>query len=444
MLHALELSTDPKFIYRIWSCQLRIKFLAMEDQVEGVKVLQVCTVAPSKGATTNSSTPITSLPLTFFDLLWLRSPPVERLFFYQLPNPTISFFDTILPNLKHSLSLTLQHFLPLAGSITWPQDSPHPIINYVPGNAVSFTVAESTTDNFTTLCSNTCEASQRHPLIPHLATSHEQASLMALQVTLFPGSGFSIGIATHHAAMDGKASTLFLKAWAYVCSNNLTESSLLSLPKHLTPFYDRSMIKDATGMGSMYVQTWLNIGGPNNRSMKVWDLGGGNATLNESVRGSFELTSSHIQQLKRHAKPKLKENAHVSTFSVTCAYVLQCLVKAEQPKTEGVAFSFSVDCRSRLEPPVPSTYFGNCIVGHKIMDGQRSFWEMMVSWMLLKGWMKLWRSWRTECWVRQWLCLQWWELGGIIEYIQLQGHQDLRCIVLILDGEDLRRWIWHL
>jgi len=351
----------------------------MEDQVEGVKVLQVCTVAPSQGATTNSSTPITSLPLTFFDLLWLRSPPVERLFFYQLPNPTISFFDTILPNLKHSLSLTLQHFLPLAGSITWPQDSPHPIINYVPGNAVSFTVAESTTDNFTTLCSNTCEASQRHPLIPHLATSHEQASLMALQVTLFPGSGFSIGIATHHAAMDGKASTLFLKAWAYVCSNNLTESSLLSLPKHLTPFYDRSMIKDATGMGSMYVQTWLNIGGPNNRSMKVWDLGGGNATLNESVRGSFELTSSHIQQLKRHAKPKLKENAHVSTFSVTCAYVLQCLVKAEQPKTEGVAFSFSVDCRSRLEPPVPSTYFGNCIVGHKIMDGQRSFWEMMVS-----------------------------------------------------------------
>ncbi|CAJ1947124.1 unnamed protein product [Sphenostylis stenocarpa] len=119
----------------------------------------------------------------------------------------------------------------------------------------------------------------------------------------------------------------------------------------------------------MYVKSWLNFGGPNNRSTKVWDLGGANATSTESIRGSFELTSSNIQQLKQHAKSKLKEDANVSTFSVTCAYVLHCLVKAEQPKANGVAFLFSVDCRSRLEPPLPSTYFGNCIIGHKVMDG---------------------------------------------------------------------------
>ncbi|QCD92704.1 phenolic glucoside malonyltransferase 1-like [Vigna unguiculata] len=337
-------------------------------EVTGVKVVEVCSVAPSE--TTNCSTP-TSLSLTFFDVLWLRSPPVERVFFYQLPNTTtISFSHTILPNLKHSLSLTLQHFLPLAGTITWPQESPHPIINYVPGNAVSFTVAESTVD-FNMLCSDTCQASLRHPLIPHLPTSDEQASVMALQVTLFPGSGFSIGITTHHAAMDGKASTLFLKAWAYVCSNILTESSFSSLPKHLAPFYDRSMIKDTTGMGAMYLKSWLNMGGPNNRSMKVWDLGGVNAMSAESVRGSFELTSSNIRQLKQHAKSKLNEDAHVTTFSVACAYALQCLVKAEEPKTEGVAFLFSVDCRSRLETPLPSTYFGNCIIGHKVMGGTK-------------------------------------------------------------------------
>ncbi|WVZ14415.1 hypothetical protein V8G54_011981 [Vigna mungo] len=314
-----------------------MKFLAMEE-ARSVKVVEVCSVAPSEAAaaTTNCSTP-TSLSLTFFDLLWLRSPPVERVFFYQLPNTTISFFDTILPNLKLSLSLTLQHFLPLAGTITWPLESPHPIINYVPGNAVSFIIAESTTD-FNMLCSNTCQASLLHPLIPHLPTSDEQASVMALQVTLFPGSGFSIGITTHHAATDGKATTLFLKAWAYVCSNNFTESSFSSLPKHLTPFYDRSMIKDTKGIGAMYLQSWLNIGGPNNRSMKVWDLGGVNAMSAESVRGSFELTSSNIRQLKQHAKSKLDENAHVSTYSVACAYVLQCLVKAEQPKTDGDSY----------------------------------------------------------------------------------------------------------
>ncbi|KAG4911721.1 hypothetical protein AAZX31_19G028300 [Glycine max] len=351
----------------------KVEVLRAMEQPTSVKVLEFCSLAPPQKTTTTNPTTPTSLPLTFFDLLWLRSPPVERLFFYEFPNQTISFFDTILPNLKHSLSLTLQHFLLLAGTITWPLDSPHPIINYVPGNVVSLTIAESNND-FNVLCSNTCDASLRNPLIPHLNTSNEEASVMALQLTLFPNHGFCLGISTHHAAMDGKASTLFLKAWAYACSNNtnLTEQSLsssLSLPQHLTPFYDRSMIKDTTGIGAMYLNSWLNIGGPNNRSMKVWDLGGANAVTNEAIRGSFELTPSNIQKLKQHAKSKLKENnAHVSTYSVTCAYVLQCLVKTEQPKANGVAFLFSVDCRARLEPPIPSTYFGNCIIGRRVMD----------------------------------------------------------------------------
>ena len=85
-----------------------ISFLAMEKATR-VKILEICLVSPPQEKTTTQ----TSLSLTFFELLWLRLPPVERLFFYEFPNQTISFFDTILPNLKHSLSLTLQHFLPL-------------------------------------------------------------------------------------------------------------------------------------------------------------------------------------------------------------------------------------------------------------------------------------------------------------------------------------------
>ena len=189
----------------------KVEVLRAMEQPTSVKVLEFCSLAPPQKTTTTNPTTPTSLPLTFFDLLWLRSPPVERLFFYEFPNQTISFFDTILPNLKHSLSLTLQHFLLLAGTITWPLDSPHPIINYVPGNVVSLTIAESNND-FNVLCSNTCDASLRNPLIPHLNTSNEEASVMALQLTLFPNHGFCLGISTHHAAMDGKASTLFLKA----------------------------------------------------------------------------------------------------------------------------------------------------------------------------------------------------------------------------------------
>src|ERR1044072_7810936 len=205
------------------------------------RIVQVCTVEPlhELGATPSTTIP-TSLPFTFFDLFWLRFPPVDCLYFYHFQHSTSSFFDSLLPSLKHSLSITLQHYLPFAGNITWPLDSSKPIINYVPGDALSFTVAESSAD-FNLLCSDRCEAAQRHHLITHLTTSHEKASVMAVQVTLFPNSGFCIGLTTHHAAFDGKSSTSFMKSWAYVCSNlgkQGSSSSLLSLPEDLSPSFD--------------------------------------------------------------------------------------------------------------------------------------------------------------------------------------------------------------
>ncbi|RDX83123.1 Phenolic glucoside malonyltransferase 2, partial [Mucuna pruriens] len=329
------------------------------------KVIQVCSVAPLHEPTPSTVVP-TSLPLTFFDLLWLRFPPVQRLFFYPFPHPTSSFLHSLLPSLKHSLSLTLQHFLPFSGTITWPSHSSKPIINYVPGDAVSFTVAESN-ENFNNLCSHLCEATKRYRLTPHLNTSHDKASLLALQVTVFPNAGFCIGITTHHAAFDGKSSTMLIKSWAYICSNlqrpSVTPS--LSLPDHLTPFFDRSPIRDPSGIGEAYVDTWQKNDGPNNRSLEAWESL--METTSDAVKGLFELTPSQIQKLKQDANSKVKTNVQLSTFSVTCAYVLTCLVKAEQPKEDDVLFIFSVDCRSRLDPPIPATYFGNCVAGKRVV-----------------------------------------------------------------------------
>jgi hypothetical protein len=152
----------------------------MAQQEEPFKVVEVCNVEPFDEPTKHSQSAPTSLPLTFFDLLWLRFPPVEYLYFYELTKSTTFFYETLLPNLKHSLSLTLQHFLPLAGNITWPIDSSKPIINYVRGDSVSFTVVESKS-SFKDISSHHCEASQRHHLIPLLKTCHEKASLISIQ-----------------------------------------------------------------------------------------------------------------------------------------------------------------------------------------------------------------------------------------------------------------------
>ncbi|KEH25130.1 putative isoflavone-7-O-beta-glucoside 6''-O-malonyltransferase [Medicago truncatula] len=338
----------------------------MAQHEESFKVVQNCNIEPLIDTTKPFPSP-TSLPLTFFDLLWLRFPPVERLFFYELTNSTTFFYETLLPNLKHSLSLTLQHFLPLVGNITWPSDSSKPIINYVKGDSISFNVVESKA-SFKDLSSHHCEASKRHHLIPLLKNSHEKASLLAIQVTLFPNNGFCIGITTHHAALDGKSSTTFMKSWSYVaCSNSNLDSSFLSLPENLTPLFDRSLIEDHhSGISEAYVDALMKHGGPNNRSLKIMNFS--SPMKHDVVKSLFELTPSNIQKLKEHGKNDMKMNViNLSTFLVTSAYVLACLVKAQQPKVEKVIFIFAIDCRSRLDPSISTMYIGNCIAGKKIV-----------------------------------------------------------------------------
>ncbi|MED6162399.1 hypothetical protein PIB30_070100 [Stylosanthes scabra] len=334
-----------------------------------MRVHEVYKVRPSSQTTTT-----TTLPLTYFDLIWPRLPPVQCLFFYEFPNPTISFFDSVVPNLKRSLELTLQHFFPLAGNIiTCPQHSPVPTITYVPQqDSVSLTICESN-DDFDQIYSDFCEISKRHRLLPSLSVSDDdKTSLLALQVTFFPNSGFSIGITANHAAVDGKSSAVFLHAWAYTCSKIMQNPSLppISLPEILTPFNDRSVIKDPKGLAQSFVDTWMNLFRPNNRS--IWETNNNNneeaQSNNESIKGVFKLKPSHIEKLKNYAKSKTGI-ARVSTFSVITAYSLSCLVKTEQPEiNEEVVLVFPVDFRSRLEAEIPPTYFGNCILPRLVFE----------------------------------------------------------------------------
>ncbi|KAJ0432402.1 putative anthocyanin 6''-O-malonyltransferase [Helianthus annuus] len=113
-----------------------------------------------------------SLPLTFFDITWLLSPPSHHLFFYHFPHSKSHFMETIVPNLKHSLSITLQHYFPFASNlVVFPNDSTFtkkPVIRHVEGDSVAVTFAESTLD-FSDLTGNhprKCE--NFYPLVPEL------------------------------------------------------------------------------------------------------------------------------------------------------------------------------------------------------------------------------------------------------------------------------------
>ncbi|MCI06785.1 coumaroyl-CoA:anthocyanidin 3-O-glucoside-6''-O-coumaroyltransferase 1-like, partial [Trifolium medium] len=180
-------------------------------------VIEQSQVAPPLGLLPSPTT----LPLTVCDTPWFYCQyPIKRIFFYHFPHPTHYFLQTTLPILKHSLSLTLQHFFPFSSNLVIPSDSQTaPYIRYLSStNALSFTVAESAAD-FNLLISDSQDAQNWHPLVPDLSSSStEQNStrvipIMAIQVTVMPNSGLSICLAFKHVAADGKSLHHFMKFW---------------------------------------------------------------------------------------------------------------------------------------------------------------------------------------------------------------------------------------
>ncbi|KAF4397648.1 hypothetical protein G4B88_027388 [Cannabis sativa] len=328
--------------------------------------------SPASMATTSSSSP-NSLPLTCLDLIWLRFQPIQRIFFYELPNledpnrdTTLFFHSDIVPRLKHSLSLTLKHFLPLSGNLIWPESSNKPLIFYNEGNedAVSFIVAETDADFHRLSGTNEfLEATEYHHLIPNLAVSRERAAILAFQLTLFPNFGFSIGMANHHAGIDGKSVHMFLKTWTHICQSQQQEEeyNYSYSPLELKPFFDRTVIVDSKGIDAIIAKQLRELdGGPHNRSLIPWEM----EVQAGIVRGTFQLTRENINKLRQLLKA-YDNLLHLSTFCLTFSYILVCLVKAKVLHKDGqkIIFGFAVDARSRFEPPLPETYLGNCVVG---------------------------------------------------------------------------------
>ncbi|XP_057491793.1 phenolic glucoside malonyltransferase 1-like [Actinidia eriantha] len=326
-------------------------------QPNPVKVLEVCRVAPPP-LSPDSTTP-KSLPLTFFDMVLLKFPPTQRLYFYETSHPTTTFLEVVVPKLKHSLSLTLQHYVPLAGNVTWTPDYSKLIIKYVEGDTVSLTVAESEVDFYSLSGDNFREAQNFNPFLPCLVGSETRVPALALQVTLFPNVGFSIGYAVHHGVLDGKTTTMFMHSWAFICTR--CEDSTL-MPE-LIPLYDRTMIVDPSDLESMYSNLWLGKDGPGNKNLALLDM----KAPPDAMLGTFLLTQGNIENLKMwvqfqwEQKQLEKPSFHLSSFAITTAYTWFCLVKARQIRTEKVYLGINVDCRGRLKPPAPPNYFGNCI-----------------------------------------------------------------------------------
>ncbi|KAK9117684.1 hypothetical protein Sjap_016631 [Stephania japonica] len=198
--------------------------------------------------------------------------PVKRLFFFVFRHSKQHFIQTVLPNIKHSLSLALQRFYPFAGHLI--RDRQHrstnikPEIFYSDGGSVSVTVSESDSNFEQLTSSHARDVNEYNPLVPVLISKPDLVSpLTTLLVTLFPNSG----------AEDPLV---------------LYESPL--------PFFDRSVIKDPKGLEMLY----LNQLPVFEQSAKSYGLA---IAPTDEIRVTFVLGRPEIDKLKQWVAKKTFE-----------------------------------------------------------------------------------------------------------------------------------------
>lgn len=302
-----------------------------------------------------------ALPLTFFDVPWVFTGPVERVFFYAYPHPVEHFKATLLPSLVSSLSAALAAFYPLLGRVRpcpgggggfefWSEA----------GDSVEFTVAESD-DDFDELSGDAPrDVGRLYSLVPRLPARNTEDggfSLAAVQVTVFPGQGLAVGVSIHHVACDDSSYMHFMKTWAGHCRAAAGgEEDAVPPP----PFLDRAVVKDPDGLAARTLDEMRQLASSNGPPPPA------PPPLPKLVIASFTLGRDSIDKLKQRVAGAANGAGavHCSAFTVACAFAWACLARSSAPNgcsSDRAHLLFSVECRRRLAPPIPHEYLGNCL-----------------------------------------------------------------------------------
>ncbi|TXG55267.1 hypothetical protein EZV62_020523 [Acer yangbiense] len=345
----------------------------MAAQPSTVKVIDQSQVAPPPGSVST-----TTVPLTFLDMIWLFCSPMQRLFFYEFSYPTLHFTQTLLPHLKESLSLTLRHFFPFSANLTCPPPPYEPYILYNQGDGVHVTVVESDADFNHLAGNNARDVKTLRSLFPKLQSTLMSSDtthvvpIMAIQFTIFPNSGISIGLTFNHVVADGRSFNHFMKFWASVHKSKAEDLTSISLPYH-----NKDIVKDPNGISSLFLK----------HSRSSGDNYVENDDPSDNVLVTLVINREKIEQLKHWIATKIENDQEssqirITTFVVICAFMWVNLVKLQEKISGNLDddtlyyFGSLADCRERFEfSIIPRTYFGNCVMYFHVSAKRRELME---------------------------------------------------------------------
>ncbi|KAL3634910.1 hypothetical protein CASFOL_021964 [Castilleja foliolosa] len=285
------------------------------------KIISKQNVAPSSPTPQNLQT----YKLSMLDQI---VPPMLVPLVLYFPNPTKT---PTTDNLKHSLSVTLTRFYPLAGRVNPDGQSINCNDQGVPFTVVKFN------HNLSHLLRNKPDEKLPHHLLPcgiTWDTEHCPGSSVALvQVNHFDCGGIAIGLIFWHKIADGLTMGNFVNLWAHAARGEAVESILPSYVSQ-SAFPPKSEMQNPKGSMSTILKT------------------------GKSIMRRYRFDSPAILKLK--SSVVMSDQRGPTRVEAVSALIWKCFMVASRANHRSVSvMTHAVNLRRRAEPKFPDEVFGN-------------------------------------------------------------------------------------
>ncbi|CAM0943139.1 unnamed protein product [Alopecurus aequalis] len=297
--------------------------------MEKVEVLSSELVVPA------DETPRGSIWLSNLDLAGRRGYTPTVYFFH--PNADPGFFSTDF--MKDTLARTLVSFYALAGRLGI--DGAGRVQVDCTAEGVMLVIARSEHYALEDLMNDFVPCGEmRDLLVPPTPAPNPPCELLLLQVTRLRCGGVVLGVATHHSFVDARSAALFFETWASISRGGRTQP--------VPPCFDHTQLTARPAP----TRTVLHDHPEYKPEPEPVD------PVSASTYASviITMTKAQVGALKARC-------SGASTFRAVVALVWQCVCRARAlPASAETRLYSMVDVRARLDPPLPSGYFGNAVI----------------------------------------------------------------------------------
>eukprot|EP00253_Pinus_taeda_P026140 PITA_26140 len=286
--------------------------------------------------------------LSPFDLQLAEANYIQYVLFFQHGFANNSHEVTI-ERLKSSLAEVLVYFYPFAGRLV---DSPDGFLNIEcndEGAQFTEVVADATLDQILLHKSPRYIQELLFPLNHSICADGRSLPLLAVQVTQLKDA-VAIAFSMNHMVVDGYSAWHFINSWSEICRGSL---AIANSPSHHR--FRAGICTSSTTTTNQNSKVYLQSVEAAQRLPPL------SHDIQETV---FCFSNDMITHLKNRINTHEKKTGTViySSFKALAIHIWVAITRARKLKSEEqTTLSLAVDCRGRLVPPLPKSYFGNAV-----------------------------------------------------------------------------------